>query len=244
MLWYKAWLESRTRFLLAALAIAGSCACSVLLHRDGLQLFDRPPTYVEYIWELVYKGYLRELFLLLTLLLGVGGLLRERDFGTASFTLGLPVTRLRVVSVRAALGLAEVVALSLLPALVIPSLSPLTGQSYPWSQALQFAVLWAVAGALIFMMGFLASSLFGGEYTAPVVAFLGLLGYSVIADLPFFERHSLDVNDIMSGTGMPYFQQHGSLLVGPVPWNALGVILLLVFSLVALASRITRQQDF
>jgi hypothetical protein len=109
---------------------------------------------------------------------------------------------------------------------------------------LQFAVLWADVGALIFMMGFLASSLFGGEYTAPVVAFLGLLVYSVIADLPFFERHSLDVNDIMSGAGMPYFQQNGALLVGPVPWNALGLVLLLVFSLVALAGGITRQKDF
>ena len=244
MLWYKAWLESRTRFLLAVLTIAGFCACSVLLHRDGVRMFDRPPTYLEYIWELVYKGYLRELFLLLTLLLGVGGLLRERDFGTASFTLALPVTRLRLISVRAVLGLAEVVVLSLLPALVIPSLSRLTRQSYPWSEALQFAVLWAVVGGLIFMMGFLASSLFGGEYTAPVVAFLGWLVYSVVADLPFFERHSLDVNDIMSGKGMPYFQQNGSLLAGPIPWNALGAILLLVFNLVALSGRITRQQDF
>src|SRR5258708_11466340 len=242
MLWYKAWLESQTRFLLGAVTIAGFCIGFVLFHRDGARMFDRPPTYVEYIWELVYKGYLRELFVLLTLLLGVGGLLRERDFGTSGFTLALPVSRLHLVSVRAGLGFAQVAALSLLPAIVIPALSPITGQLYPWSQAMQFAVLWAVAGALIFMIGFLASSLFGGEYTAPVVAFLGLLVYSVVADLPFFERHSLDIHDIMSGTGMSYFQPNESVLIGPLPWNALAVILLIVFSLVALAGRVTRHQ--
>jgi ABC-2 type transport system permease protein len=244
MLCYKAWLESQTRFLLGALTIAGLCVGFVLFHRDGVRVFERPPTYVEYIWELVYKGYLRELFVLLALLLGVGGLLRERDFGTASFTLALPVSRLRLVSARAAVGLLQVAALSLLPALLIPTLSPLAGQLYPWSQALQFAAFWAAAGSLFFMIGFLASSLLGGEYTAPVVAFLGLLVYSVIADLPFFERHSLDVHDIMSGTGMRYFQPNGSLLIGPLPWKTLAVILWIAFSLVALAGQITRRQEF
>jgi ABC-2 type transport system permease protein len=244
MLWYKAWRESQTRFLLSGLTLAGFCVGFVLFHREGCRIFDRPPTYVEYIWELVYKGYLRELFVLLALLLGVGGLLRERDFGTASFTLALPVSRPQLVSVRAALGLMQVSVLALLPALVIPELSALVGQLYPWSQALQFAVLWAAAGALIFMIGFLASSLLAGEYTAPIVAFLVLLLYSVIADLPFFERHSLDVHDIMSGVGMPYFQPNGSLLIGPLPWNALAIIALLVFSLVALADRMIRYQDF
>jgi len=244
MLWYKAWLESQTRFFLGALTIAGLCAGFVLFHRDGVRMFDRPPTYLEYIWELVYKGYLRELFLLLALLLGVGGLLRERDFGTAGFTLVLPVSRLRLVWVRAGLGLVEVVALSLLPALLIPALSSLTGQWYPWSQALQFAALWAVGGALMFMVGFLASSLFGGEYTAPVVGLLTWFVYSVVADLPSFERHSMDVNDIMSGVGMRYLQPSGALLVGPLPWNTLGVVLLIVLSLAALAGRITQHQDF
>jgi ABC-2 type transport system permease protein len=242
MLWYKAWRESQPRFFLGALTIAGLCVGFVLFHSDGAGILDRPPTYLEYIWGTVYKGYVRELFVLLTLLLGVGGLLRERDFGTAGFTLALPVSRLHIVSVRAAVGLVQVAVLSLLPALVIPAVSPLTGQFYPWSQALEFSLLWAVGGALIFMIGFLASSLFGGEYTAPVVALVGLLLYSVIADLPYFEHY--DVNDIMSGAGMPYFQSNAARLIGPLPWNALAVILLIVFGLVALSGRITRHRDF
>jgi ABC-type transport system involved in multi-copper enzyme maturation permease subunit len=244
MLWYKAWRESRTRFLVSAVTIAGLSAGFVVCHRAAAEISDRPLTYMEYIWRIVYKGYLRELYVLLALLLGVGGLLRERGFGTAGFTLTLPVSRLRIVSARAAVGLAQVAVLSLLPAFAIPALSPFVGEIYPWPQALQFALLWAAGGALVFMIGFLASSLFGGEYTAPVVALLGLLSYSLIADLPFFERYSLDIHDIMSGAGMSWFQSNGSVITGPLPWGPLAIIMLIAFSAVTLAGRITHNYDF
>jgi len=244
MLWYKAWRESRTRFLLSAVTIAGLSAGFVVFHRAAAEISDKPLTYMEYIWRIAYKGYLRELYVILALLLGVGGLLRERDFGTAGFTLTLPISRLRIVSARAAVGMAQIAVLAFLPAMVIPALSPFFGQIYPWPQALQFGLLWAVGGAVIFMMGFLASSLFGGEYTAPVVALLGLLSYSMIADLPFFERYSLDIHDVMSGAGMSWFQPKGSVLIGPLPWAALAVFMLIAFGAFTLAGRITRSYDF
>jgi hypothetical protein len=159
-------------------------------------------------------------------------------------TLVLPVSRAHLAAVRAAVGFLEVAVLSLAPALVIPALSPLAGQFYPWPQAFEFSVLWAAGGAFIFAIGFLASSIFAGEYTAPVAAFLGLLLCSAIADLPSLERYSLDIHDIMSGIGMPYFQANGALLIGPLPWAALAVIVLTVVSLLALAGQFTRRQDF
>jgi len=244
MLWYKAWRESQTRFLLSAVTIAGLCAGFVVFHSEGAGIVDRPLTYMEYIWRIVYKGYLRELFVMLALLLGMGGLLRERDHGTAGFTLALPASRLHLVAVRAAIGFLEVAALSFVPALVIPALSALAGQFYPWPQAFEFSLLWTAGGAVIFAIGFVASSVFAGEYTAPVAAFLGLLLYSVIADLPFLEHYSLDIHDIMSGIGMPYFQPNGALLIGPLPWTVLAIIVLTVFCLFALAGRITQHQDF
>jgi ABC-2 type transport system permease protein len=243
MLWYKAWRESRARFVVSAVTIAGLCVGFVVFHRDSAEIVDRPITYAEYIWRIVYKGYLRELFVLITLLLGVGGLLREQDLGTAGFTLALPVSRPRIASVRAIVGLLEVTVLSLLPALVLTWLSPLFGEIYPWSQAWQFALLWTAGGAIFFMTGFLASSLFGGEYTAMVVALVSLLLYSAVGDLPRVEKYSFDIHDIMSGAGMPYFQSQGYLLTGPLPWNALGVIVLMVLTLIALANWITQRQD-
>src|SRR5262249_35519736 len=157
----------------------GLCALFVLIQSDARASVDGEPlTYVAYIWRIMYKGYLRELFVLLVLLLGVGGLLRERAYGTVGYTLTLPISRWRIVVARAVAGSLEVVVLSLLPAIVIPVLSPVVHQSYPWTQALQFSLLWSVAGTLIFAMGFLSSVVFGGEYSAPVVAFVVLLAYS------------------------------------------------------------------
>jgi ABC-2 type transport system permease protein len=244
MLWYKTWRESEARFLLSACTIACLCVGFVLFHRQGANVADRSKTYIEYIWRIVYKGYLRELFVLLALLLGVGGLRRERDHGTAGFTLTLPLSRFRLISSRAVVGLLEVALLSLLPVLVIPALSSFVGQVYPWSQALRFSLLWMVGGAFLFAMGFLASILFAGEYTAAVVAVIVMLCYSVVADLPFLEHYVIDVHDLMSGAGMYYFQPGIYLLVGPLPWMALSEIVLVVCGSVALAGRITQKQDF
>jgi len=244
MLWYKAWRESRTRFLLSALAITVLCASFVFFRNETAGIYNQRITYVDYIWRIVYKSYLREMFAMLVLILGVGGLLRERDYGTAGFTLALPIGRRRLVLARACIGLMEVGVLALLPALVIPPLSQLVGQDYPWSQALQFSLLWTVGGAFILVIGFLASTIFGGEYTAPVAAFLALLVYSAVADSSFAERYSLDIHDVMSGVGMPYFNAHDSLLIGPLPWVALTGFGLATVCLIALAGGIVQRQDF
>ncbi len=244
MIYYKAWRESQARFLLSACTIAGLCAAFVLFYREGAPLAERSHTYIEYIWRIVYKGYLRQLFVLLALLLGLGGLMRERDYDTAKFTLALPVSRFRFVSVRAALGLLEVAVLSFLPALVICSFSRLIGEVYPWPQALQFGVLWTVGGAFLFTIGFFASILFTGEYTAAVAAVIIMIGYSVLADLPFLEGYAVDIHDVMSGVGMPYFRLDIYQLTGPLPWRALSVFVLFACSFIALAGRITQRQDF
>jgi ABC-2 type transport system permease protein len=244
MLWYKAWHESRTRFLLCAITIAALCAAFVIFHREGTTKIEVPTTYTEYIWKIVYKTFLRELFVLLALFLGVGGLLRERELGTAGFTLALPASRSRIVAMRAVVGLAQIALISLLPVLVIPALSSVVGEHYPFIQALKFAALWTAGGAVMFMMGFLASTIFEGEYTAPVAALLGMLAYSLTADLPFLENHVIDIHDMMSGSEMSFFDSHGAKFVGPLPWNALAVIMVVVISTVAVAGRITQRQNF
>lgn len=244
MLLYKAWRESQSRFLLSALAIAGLCACFVWYHAEARASIDQYLSYDAYIWRIVYKGYLRELFVILILLLGFGGLLRERAYGTAGFTLAFPVSRWRLVASRAAVGLTEVAALSFLPALVIPAASQLVHQSYPLSQALQFALLWTVCGTFFFTLAFLPSVIFGGEYVAPVASILGLLVYSLFSDLPGVERHLADIHDVMGGEDMPYFSESLARITGPLPWTTLGIFLLFAVGMMALATRITERQDF
>ena len=244
MLWHKAWLESRARFLLSAIAIASLSTFIVLYHTDARSIYDGPLSYTAYIWRITYKSYLRELFVLLAVLLGLGGILRERARGTASFTLALPVSRWRLLTVRAAVGILQVATLSFLPALVLPTLSPLVHESYPLSQAIQFSLLWTVGGVIFFTVGFLSSVIFAGEFTAPVASLLALGLYSAFMELPGVEHHIPDVNDVMSGAGMSYFQPASSNIVGPLPWLSMAIIMLIALGLIKLAGVITQRQDF
>lgn len=245
MLWYKAWRESRVRFLLSAVALTVICASFVFFHRNASSgISDEPLSYPVYIWRITYRGYLRDLFMILAILLGLGGLTRERDQRTAGFTLTLPVSRWRLLITRTLVGLGQVVLLATLPAIVLPLLSPLIGQVYPSSQAWDFTVLWAIVGSLIFAMSLLASVLFPGEFTAPVAAILGLTGYSFLADVRPVERYLTDIHDIMSGTDMPYFAERTGLLTGSLPWPTLFALLLAASALIAIGARITNRQDF
>ena len=77
---------------------------------------DRNATYSQYLWSVIYKGYLRDIFVVLVQLLGMGGLGRERAYGTSGFTVTLPVSRWRLVTTRAAIGIAESTVIAFLPA--------------------------------------------------------------------------------------------------------------------------------
>jgi ABC-2 type transport system permease protein len=244
MLWYKAWHESQTRFLLSAITISGFCVLFVWYHNEThASLAPEFSTYRGYIWRVIYKGYIRQLFVLLTLLLGVGGLLRERAHRTAGFTLSLPISRRRLVITRGVVGLLEVAIISLLPALLVPTLSLLTRETYPFSQALQFSLLWMVCGSAFFSIAFVSSVVLGGEFTAPVVSIVFVLLYSLLVNLPIVEQYVPDLHDLMSGVDMPYFRADISILTG-LPWLTMTVISLLVFCLIMLASQITQHQDF
>jgi ABC-2 type transport system permease protein len=245
MLWYKAWRESRVRFLVSAVALAIVCAGFVFFHRDaGGGISDEPLSYPMYIWRITYQGYLRELFMILAILLGLGGLARERDRRTAGFTLALPVSRWRLLATRTMVGFGQVVLLATIPAIVLPLLSPLIGQAYPSSQAWAFAILWATVGSLIFAMSLLASVLFAGEFTAPVAAILGLTAYSFLADVRPLERYLTDIHDVMSGFDMPYFEERTGVLTGPLPWATVFTLFFAGAALIVIGAWITNRQDF
>jgi ABC-type transport system involved in multi-copper enzyme maturation permease subunit len=69
------------------------CVLFVCFNTQISETGTPPSSFVSTIWVFAYRGYMREFFLLMILLLGVGGLLRERSYGTAVFTLVLPVDR-------------------------------------------------------------------------------------------------------------------------------------------------------
>jgi ABC-2 type transport system permease protein len=232
MLFYKAWLESRTRFVLSLLTVAGLSTAFVLFNHDVRSaVTDHDVSYTEYIWRAIYKGHLRDIFVILALMLGMGGLERERAHGTAAFTLALPIGRWRFGVARGLAGAVETLVLAFLPAVVVPLLSPLVHQSYTWAQALEYGVLWTIGGVLIFALGFLASVLFAGEYSAPIAAIVFLFAYSITADLPGMERYIIDIHDTMNGTG-----PHGVKTLAWLSFAAAGIV--------SLAAYITTGKDY
>jgi ABC-2 type transport system permease protein len=247
MLWYKAWRESRARFLICAGVVAGICTLGVLFQNAARAQLDAavvPNTYIGYVYHLTYSGTVRGLFGLFAGVLGLGGLQRERALSTAGFTLALPVSRIQLITARAGAGIVQIAVLSLLPAMLIPALSALVGESYPLSQTLQFSVLWFIFGVSGFAAWFLASTIFASELTALAVCFaVGFLEGLATQVTPLRAYH-LSGNYIMSGFGMPYFDARTDLLIGPLPWGILLATTLEALVFLAAAGRVTQKRDF
>jgi hypothetical protein len=142
----KTWRESRARFLAGAAALT---FFSVLISQVDLNLlppYERP-TFAQYVWRRVHDGNVRLVFVLIAVMLGLGGLRREHAEGTAAFTLALPVSRMRLDAIRVATGWLQVGALACIPLLIVPALSSYCQQDpYPAGQALRFAVLASIGG--------------------------------------------------------------------------------------------------
>jgi ABC-type transport system involved in multi-copper enzyme maturation permease subunit len=232
MLLYKAWLESRKRFALSFLAMAGLSVFFVVFHQAvRAAVTDHDVGYGEFIWKAVFQGQLRQIYVILALLLGLGGLDRERAYGTAGYTLALPVGRWRLVAARGVGGFMEAAVLAFLPAFLVPALSPFVHEPYPWGQALHYGALWTSGGVFIFAIGFLASVLFTGEYSAAIAAMTALFAYSIAADLPGMEHSIPEIHDTMNGSG-----PHGV--------KVLALIVLTATAMIGAAGYITTKRDY
>ena len=202
MLVRKSWLESRGRFVSAAVVLAILGVSTVLrapatisgwesIHR-GEQM-----SYPLYIWLSLSHGFLQFLWVVAVVILGLGGLIREEVLGSSGFSLALPVSRRAHVLTRAGVGAAEAAVLGFIPGLIVVLLSPMIGRSYPLSQALMFAGLLVVAGLVFYALGFLLSHVLKGEYAAPAVGMAAVAVFYVLTKLPRFAF--LNVFDAMDG---------------------------------------------
>ena len=243
MLGYKAWHESRARFVLGAAVLGAVCVAFVVFQAE-LRLMgatEAPAsTYGGYVYLRIYQSVGRALFWLLAVVLGLGGLWRERAHDTIGFTLALPVHRAHHAVARAAVGLAEVFALALIPVAIVPACSAMIGESYPLAQALGFALLWIAVGSAVFAVSFLVSVLVRSDYVALAVAVLTMrLVPGALAKLPGLA--SVDVHSVMTGRGMAYFDPRRAQLIA-APWLAALATVSVALALLALAIRIASRQ--
>jgi ABC-2 type transport system permease protein len=250
MLWYKAWHESRVRFLLCALAVIGFSAFAVLSHaawgpHAALPLTRRASSFAEHIYDLVYSGTLKGVFAVLVLFLALGGLMRERTNRTVLFTLALPVRRTQVLVAEMIVGLAEMSVLALLPAVVVPSLSLVFGEQYPVLQALHFSLLWMSGGAVIFGATYLLSVLLSGTYTALIAGYIALSLHTVVAEWAPLRPYRVNIMWMMGDFGqIRWNDSHTQLLVSPFPIARMVTLAAIALLLLWAASAVTTRQDF
>lgn len=240
----KAWRESRGRFfsalaLLFALVVYAVLTSPAFLTRYNARFPDKPLLYSVYVWSGLFHYALQGLWVLAVFVLALGGLAREKATGTALFTLGLPVRRRHLFLIRAGVAWAESILLGLASALLIPILSSLVGEFYPFRQALAFGVLMSAAGLVILAFGLLVSEIFEGEFTAPVV---GLCGLTTV--FLSYKAHTLrdwNVFDVMSAATS--INPNTQLLTGAIPGPGLAICFVVSCGLLFTASAVIRVRD-
>src|SRR5271167_865031 len=127
MLWYKAWMETRSRFLISLTGMVVLCA-GFVFHLDRVAILNVKDDYYYYVL-FVGNSMLVVMWLLAVTLTMMGGLLREKAAGTSAFTLALPVSRARLATVRICTGLAQAFALAIIPWLTMLSIGSIFGKA-------------------------------------------------------------------------------------------------------------------
>jgi ABC-type transport system involved in multi-copper enzyme maturation permease subunit len=188
---YKAWLETRVRFLAGLVAVSIVCIFYMEQHAWLVRMWSadlRKPQFYHatnmllgiyeygwYLWHYLYDNYLQQVWALFAALFAFGGLIREKTSGTALFSLGIPVSRRRWLFTRLAVALIESIALGLFAVLVIVVGSAVIHQTFSLSQVLLHTALMVSAGVFLLAFGNLCYTLFPGNYLSLLLTLL-LLG--------------------------------------------------------------------
>ena len=231
MLWYKSWLETRWRFL-TGFALLVCSAGLVIEYPRMMELLPLVPAadtggelgriireaaelerdFRGYIWYQLFRQSFMEMGLLFAVLLGSGGLAAEGSRGSALFTLSLPVSRRRLLGVRAAAGLAEFFVIVFVPVLLVPLLAPAIGEHYGVGTALVHGVCFFVAGATFFSLAQLVSTAFN-DLWRPLLITLGVAFVWMFCEAMLAKPSSYGLFAVMRGE--LYFR------TGTIPWVGL-----------------------
>ena len=230
MLWHKSWLETRWRFAIGLALLACACAGVVLMFPEiqklvplAVPLGDADGTlarkiresaelvrdYRGYVWSQWFDKELSHAWTLFAVLLGTGGLVSQATRGGALFTLSLPVSRRRLVAVRAVTGLAELAVLAVVPTLLLVVLSPSVDAHYAIGDAMLHAGCVFVAGSVFFSFATLLSTVFGDIWRpllfalfAAVVLGLSEQVFPAVARVSVFPVMSAE--SYFRGNGLPW----------------------------------------
>jgi len=255
MLWYKVWLDTRWRFLIGLVLLVCSAAASVIAYPRVMALLPLVPTvdaggelgrrireaadlarsYRGYIWSQWYRQMPVEMGTLFAVLLGTGGVISQSTGGGTLFTLSLPVSRARLLTVRAGAGLVELFLIAFLPSLMIPLLSPAVGQVYGFTDVLAHGLCLFIVGCVFYGLAILLSTAFGDIWRPLLLACAAAFAVG-LADFAFPDVAAFGVFRVMSAE--TYFR------TGRLPWIGLALSTLGAAVMLYAAARNFIHKDF
>jgi hypothetical protein len=235
MLWHKAWLETRWRFLIGLAVLTCSAVVVVYTYpyvaariasldaatadvggmlgaqiREGLTVTRE---YRGYVWWQWFRQNLRDVWTVLAVLLGTGGLLAQTT------------------------GLAELTALAFMPTLAIWMLSPTIGQQYSAVEGVVHAICMVIGGTVFFSLAFALSTVFADVWRPALIALAAFYAISfleIAAEMNGTPHFGL----VTAMTGQSYFRS------GDVPWAGLAFALVASGALIYAAIRNIERRDF
>jgi ABC-2 type transport system permease protein len=257
MLWHKAWRETRGRFITALLVLtvmAGSnvydyLATQKLLPRlnvtteapvaeaTGLGAVIREAIEIQkdfrgFVWYQAFRQNLTQMGIFFAVLLGCGGLLHESAKGSALFTLSLPVTRKQLLGARTGTGLAQLLAISIVPPLAISILAPTVGQRFSVVDALAHGVCIFVVATVFYSLAAFLSTLFADIWRPLLIA----IGIACALAFASFAAPQLNIFSVMNGES--YFR------TGSLPWMGFVTSAVIAMALLYSASESLERHDF
>ena len=242
MIWRKTWLESRGRFFLTALVLALTVVWWILDADRQMARYDsKPPiTFARYV-SIVYGGHIQLFWVASCIILGLGGLVRERAQGTAQFTLVLPISRQRWMVMRAAVTATEAAILALVPVIVIPIAATLIGRSYPAWEALKFSALLFLSGIVFLSLSLLYSSVLPNDVSAVGAGAMSVYLAFNSQNYFYYWFPRLNISRFMSG--FEFLDLRTGFLTG-WPWSGIFASLSIASVLIWAATQFIRRQDF
>lgn len=258
MLWHKAWLETRWRFISALVILtivaggnvydylaterllpqlSGTTITTPAAEASGFGSALREAIEVQknfrgFIWYQGFRQSLTQLGVFFAVLLGCGGLLSESTKGSALFTLSLPITRKQIIGARTMTGLAQCLLIAIIPPLSISILAPTIGQQFTVVDALAHGICLFFVAAVFFSLASFLSTLFGDLWRPMLIS----IGIACAIAMLSFTVPQIRLFSVMNGES--YFR------TGTLPWAGMLTSAVLATALLYSAAETLERRDF
>ena len=199
--------------------------------------------YPFYLWHFVYAEMFQKIWVILAVLLGIGGLSREAARGTAGFTLSLPVSRGALFRTRALVAVAELLLLILVALVTILIGSRVMGLPYPIGHGVTHLAMMFFGGLVFLAASLCLTEFVEGEHT-PVLIALGGVGLLYFMMQPYIDGAPLDWFAIPFG--VPKLMAGPADITGPgdIAWTGMLASLSAAALFTALGIRRTQRGDY